>query len=48
MVYSNYDIHQEVPVRFTVISMEKNWANLQISMLVRLFKDASINGITAL
>ena len=34
MIYSNYDIHLGATVRFTVIWMQMNWKNMQVSMQV--------------
>ena len=32
MIYSTYDTHLRGTVRFTVIEMEMNWKNMQVSM----------------
>ena len=34
MMYSNYDIHLRATVRFTVIKMEMNWKNMEVSMQI--------------
>ena len=34
MIYYNYDIHLRANVRFTVIKMEMDWKNMQVSMQI--------------
>ena len=34
MIYTNYDIHLTAAVKFTVIQMEINWKNMQVSMQI--------------